>query len=409
MTLAENLSLGHGFDTGFGGRVRWRQIRRRTSELIERFEIPGTPRTLVRDLSRAGQTQVAIARALQDQDEDSSGLLILDEPTTALPVHEVELLLAALKRYAAQGQSILYISHRLQEMLDLTDRVTVLRDSRVQGSYETAVLDEDSLIHAIVGREVELAAKHEAKSAGPESVLTVRNLHAGPIQDVSFGVKPGEVLGIAGLLGSGRSELLRAIFGDLAVESGTMELNGKQVRWGHPADAMRGGIAFVPENRVEEAVFLDQTVYANIGIGSLAEYWHGLRLRDGRMRSDGLSAMTDFTVKSPTERTLMSNLSGGNQQKVVLARWMRREPTLLLLDEPTQGVDVGARAEIYTLVRQAVERGMGVVLVASDFEELALIAHRVLVLREGRVVAEVPSDDLSVGSLTQITHSEGQA
>jgi ribose transport system ATP-binding protein len=405
LTLAENLSLGHGFETGFGGRVRWSRIRARTRELIERFEIPGTPRTLVRDLSRAGRTQVAIARALQDQEEDSRGLLILDEPTTALPAHEVELLLASLKRYASKGQSILYISHRLQEMLDLTDRVTVLRDSRVQGTFETSAIDEVDLIRAIVGADVELDAVHAAKQIAGDDVLAVKDLHAGPISDVSFTLKPGQILGVAGLLGSGRSELLRAIFGDLPVEGGTIAVGGQPAHWKHPREAMRAGVAFVPEDRIEESAFLDQTVFANIGIGNLGEYWRGLRLRDRRMRADGLSLMSEFTVKSASERALMATLSGGNQQKVVLARWMRRQPQLLLLDEPTQGVDVGARAEIYALVRKAVEHGMAVVVVASDFEELLLLADRIIVLKDGRLVGDIPRDRLTLDSLTQITHS----
>ncbi|MEV4422040.1 sugar ABC transporter ATP-binding protein [Patulibacter sp. NPDC049589] len=408
MTLAENLSLGHGFDTGPAGRIRWRRIRARTAELIDRFEIQATPRTLLRDMSRAGQTQVAIARALQDLDDGAGGLLILDEPTTALPEHEVSLLLGSLKRYAAAGQSILYVSHRIGEMLDLTDRVTVLRDSRLQGTYPTAELDEDGLIRAIVGRELEAADRPAPPPRAATSVLSVDRLHAGPLRDVSIRVDPGEILGVAGLLGSGRSELLRAIFGDLPVESGTIELDGDRRRWRHPADAIAAGVALVPENRAEEAAFLDQSVYANIGIGSLGRYWRGLRLRDRRMRADGAGLMAEFGVKGASERALISTLSGGNQQKVILARWMRREPRLLLLDEPTQGVDIGARAEIYALVRQAVSRGMAVIVVASDFDELALVSDRAVVLREGRVIADVPRDELTAEVLTQLTHSEGR-
>lgn len=407
MTLAENLSLGHGFDTDRAGRIRWSRIRARTAELIERFEIHATPRTLLRDMSRAGQTQVAIARALQDLDAGSTGLLILDEPTTALPEHEVELLLGSLKRYAAGGQSILYVSHRIGEMLDLADRVTVLRDGRRQGTYPTAELDEDGLIRAVVGRQLDTGVRSAPPPRTGSSVLAVKGLHAGPIRNLSFRVEPGEIVGVAGLLGSGRSELLRAIFGDLPVESGTIELDGEPRRWGHPADSMAAGVALVPENRAEDAAFLDQSVYANIGIGSLDRYWRGLRLRDRRMRADGAELMSEFGVKSPSESALISTLSGGNQQKVILARWMRRDPRLLLLDEPTQGVDIGARADIYALVRQAVGRGMGVIVVASDFEELALIADRAIVLRDGRLVAEVPHADLTAEALTQITHSEG--
>ncbi len=288
LSVAENMSLGRGFETGRAGKVQWRKVRSRTKSLIERFEIPATPKTLMRSLSRAAQTQVAIARALQDQDsEHNRGILVLDEPTASLPVHEVDLLLAALRRYASEGQSILYVSHRLDEILGLTDRVTILRDGAKTGTWPTQGLSEDVLIEMIVGRQIGRVFPDMPPVTDETPILEIEDLWAGPLQGVNLRVKPGEVVGVAGLLGSGRSELCRAIFGDLAVKRGSIRLATKEVRFTHPEQAMRAGIALVPENRAADASFLDQAVYSNLSVSVIGTYWRGLRMRERSMRVDG--------------------------------------------------------------------------------------------------------------------------
>jgi ribose transport system ATP-binding protein len=405
-SVAENLALGHGFPTVAGGtRVRWRDLRKRAQALLDRFEIDADPRTPLKDLSQAVRTQVAIARALQDEDEtgEGKGLLILDEPTTSLPAHEVELLLGMLRRYAERGQAILYVSHRLDEIMAISKKITVLRDGHKVATLEASSLDEEGLIGHIVGRQIDRVFPSMPKSDDRISMLKVRGLRAGPLRDIDLDIARGEVVGIGGLLGSGRSELLRAIFGDLKIEAGEMLLEGEPLRPRHPAEAIDVGVAMVPENRGEDAAMLDLTVKANVSAANVAEYWSWRRpwIAGRRMRRDAQASMRQFLVKAPSEEYLLSTLSGGNQQKVILARWLWLKPRLLLLDEPTQGVDVGARAEIYGLVKAAVAEGMSALIVASDFEELAHVSDRVLMIAGGRLTGEVRPPDLSAESLMQ--------
>jgi ribose transport system ATP-binding protein len=410
LSVAENIALGHGYPTGRGSRIRWTRVRKRTRELLDRFEIDAVPETLVRSLGQAARTQVAIARALQDdeatgdQGESRRRLLILDEATSSLPAHEVQMLLSILRRYAQAGQAILFVSHRLDEVLGVADRVTVLRDGTKIGTFDAADLDEDRLIELIVGRSVDRVFPPPPEVRDLGAVLEVRDLWAGPLRGVGLKLARGEVLGIAGLLGSGRTELLRAIFGDLAITSGTVSLSGRPLRLSGPADAMRAGIAYVPENRVADGAFHDQPVSINMSLASLSQYWRRGHMAYRDMRRDARGLMGDFHVKAASEESVMATLSGGNQQKVILARWLRRKPTLLLLDEPTQGVDVGARAEIYSLIRRSVVDGAAAIVVASDFEELAHVSDRVAILQGGRFTGEATPPELTADRLTQLLY-----
>jgi ribose transport system ATP-binding protein len=402
LSVTENIALGHGYPVRGGTQVRWPGLRRRAKELLERFEIEASPGTLLRDLSQSARTQVAIARALQD--DDSEGLLVLDEPTSSLPAHEVELLLTNLRRYAAHGQSILYVSHRLDEVLAISDRITVLRDGRRVATLEGQGIGEDRLIQEIVGRQIDRVFPPMPEvDDTKDSKLRVRGLDAGPLRDISFELAHGEVVGIAGLLGSGRTELLESIFGVLSVDSGEIQLDGRPLKVRRPADAMAAGIALVPENRAEDAAMIDMSVGTNIGAATVGDYWSWRRpwIARRRMHKDAEASMDEFLVKASSEEALLSTLSGGNQQKVILARWLRRRPRLLLLDEPTQGVDIGARAEIYALVRAAVAEGASAIIVASDFEELAHVCDRVLVLSRGRITGEVRPPHLNADYLMQ--------
>jgi ribose transport system ATP-binding protein len=409
LTVAENMSLGSGFETGPIGNVRWLKVSRRTKALIERFEIPATPRTLMRSLSRAAQTQVAIARALQDQEAIGSGILILDEPTASLPLHEVDILLSSLRRYASEGQSIIYVSHRLDEILSLTNRVTILRDGVKTGTFQTKDLTENSLIELIVGRQVQRVFPAMPPVKDHRPVLEIDDLWAGPLRGVSLRLDRGEVVGIAGLLGSGRSEILRAVFGDLPRTKGTIQYEGKPVKFTHPDQAMDAGIAFVPENRATDAAFLDLPVYTNMAMSVINKYWQAMRIRERKMRKDAVGLQQEFGVKAASVSSPLNTLSGGNQQKVIVARWLRREPRLLLLDEPTQGVDVGARADIYKSVRDAVANGASALIVASDFEELAHVVDRAIVLRQGQVVGEVSESELNPHRLIELSYGEDGA
>jgi len=405
LSVAENMALGvERFPTGFGGRIRWAELRRRSVDLIERFDIRAKPETLMRGLNRATQTEVAIARALQGSAAGRPGLLILDEPTTALPAAEVESLLESLRRYASMGQSILFVSHRLDEVLRLTERVTILRDGRKAGTWNTRGLDEDGLITAILGRALEHVTPATRVRQTGEPVLELREVRAGPLRSASLRVDRGEVVGIAGLLGSGRTSLLRAVFGDLPVESGEILVKGDVVKFRNASDAVDAGVALVPEDRATDAAFADLPLAMNLSVTVLGRYWKGGRMRERRMRTDATDLMRAHGIKAPASTVPFNVLSGGNQQKGVLARWLRREPDLLLLDEPTQGVDVGARADIYRVIREAAAAGMAVLVVTSDVEELAHLADRAVILRSGRTVAEVEDADLEAHRLTALIH-----
>jgi len=405
LSVAENLAIGHGFERTAIGGVRWRALRRRTSGLLERFDIRATPDTLVRDLRPAERAMVAIARALQDQEGERTGLLVLDEPTASLPRAEVVRLLGALTRYAQSGQTILFVSHRLDEVVDTADRATVLRDGRFAGTLEGEDITEPRLIELIAGRPIENVFPEMPAIESDEVVLELRHVSGGPLTDVNLQLRKGEVLGVAGLLGSGRSELLKMVFGAYRVRKGEILIDGSPVRFRHVGDAMRAGIAYVPEDRGGEGAFFDLSVSDNLTAALVGRYWKGMHLNQRRADADARDAIGRFLVQARSEHQELATLSGGNQQKVILARWLLRNPKVMLLDEPTQGVDVNARAEIYNLVREAVASGCSVLVVTSDFEELSHVSDRVVILNQGRVIGELRAPDITPTRLTEMAYS----
>lgn len=405
MTIAENLSAGAGFAMS-AGRISWRQVNEHAAELIDRYAIRGTPTTQLNALRPADRTLVAIARALQDQEGGHQGVLFLDEPTTSLPPHEVDVLLARLRDYAAMGQTIVFVSHRLPEILRVADRATVLRDGHKVSTGPVAGLSESDLVELIVGRPVGQVYPTIEKAAPSQSGMRVTGLAGGPIRDVTFEVHPGEVIGIAGLLGSGRSSLLQLLMGVHKRTSGSIELNGSALPATSVESMMSAGFALVPEDRSRDAAFLDHAVGENLSAAQVGNYWQGLFLRHRKERLDTVESIKQFGVKATADQP-MQTLSGGNQQKVVLARWLRRKPSVLLLDEPTQGVDIGARVEIYKLMRDAAGAGSMVIVVSSDFDELARLCSRVLVLNGGRIVAEAAGSELEPARLAELSFSRG--
>jgi ribose transport system ATP-binding protein len=389
LTVMENLAIGHGFRTGRLGRIRWREQEVRAREVMARFGITAGPRQLLGDLSPAMQTIVAIARAMQDLDSDDRGILVLDEPTAALPASQVQFLLDALRGYARQGQTILYVSHRLEEIIQLAECATVLRNGRVVASMERGDLTRDALIEAITGKAfVDCDYQHTVPSSA-EKLLNVHDLRGGSAQGATFQLRKGEILGVAGLLGSGRSTLLQMLFGAVPPVVGSVELNGRAIAFKSIRQAMAAGFAYVPEDRAARGLFPGLSVQENLGPAVVRQYWRRGFMSARRERRDTRALMSSYLVKSASTHARIGSLSGGNQQKVLLARWMRRDPQVLLLDEPTQGVDVGARAEIYSLIRRVASTGAGVMVVSSDFEELAALSDRVLVLQGGRTVNEL--------------------
>ena len=404
LSIAENIAFGSRFPKARTGGIDWKALNRRTKELLETYAVHAEPTTPLGALRAADRTRVAIIRAVQDREEADHGVLVLDEPTAALPASEVEHLLDSLRRYAAAGQTILYVSHRLDEVLSVADRVTVLRDGKKVATVEAAGLTEADLIELIVGRPLDRLFPDVAEVADADVVLRARGLQGGPLKDVSFDLHRGEVLGIAGLLGSGRSELLRMLFGAYPVRGGSFELNGTTQVFSNPAEAMEAGMAYVPEERQADALFQGESVRHNMTAGAAGDYFSGLRFLHDRERKDSGDAIRRFLIRVGNDKQAVETLSGGNAQKVVLARWLRRQPAVLLLDEPTQGVDIGARSEIYGLVREATRGGTSVLLVASDSEELAHACDRVLVLREGRI-STVVNAPLEAHRLTELVNT----
>ena len=389
LSIAENIAFGTKFPKARTGGIDWKALNARTAVLLDRFGVDAKPTTMLGALRAADRTRVAIIRAVQDREDADNGVLVLDEPTAALPPTEVEQLLDSLRRYAAAGQTILYVSHRLDEVLSVADRVTVLRDGKKVATVDAAGLTEADLVELIVGRSIDRMYPEPTDAPEHDVVLSARGLCGGPLTDVSFDLHKGEVLGIAGLLGSGRSELLRMLFGAYQINAGSVSLGGRDVRFGTPSDAMAAGMAYVPEERQADALFQGNTVRHNMTAGDAKSYFSKLLFQHGAEKRDSATAISRFLIRVASDTQPVETLSGGNAQKVVIARWLRRKPAVLLLDEPTQGVDIQARAEIYALVREATQNGTSVLLVASDPEELAHACDRVLVLRNGRIATDV--------------------
>ncbi len=414
MTVAENLALGGRFPRRLGA-IGWRQLRHRTNALLERFEIDADAESLIEDLRPATRTMVAIARALQDEPDDghagdgerAMSVLVLDEPTAALPEHEVQVLLESLRGYGRRGQSIVYVSHRLDEIVSLTDSLTVLRDGRHVVTRPTRGLTERDLVHLIVGRPVESVMSAHRRRPSGASALSVRGLCGGPLKGVDIEVRRGEIVGIAGLLGSGRTELLRMLFGADRGVAERIAVGGREVVPSSVQQMMRLGVAYIPERREQDAALLDMTVRENLSAADVSRFRRHGRLRHGMERGAAKDDIARFGIRTAGDRALLGTLSGGNMQKAIVARWLRRRPLLLLLDDPTQGVDVGARADLYAAINAAVDEGMAAILVTSDFEELADVSDRVLILRGGRIAREVVGTEATRSRLTEHVYSDG--
>lgn len=393
LTVAENLSLGRGFERGVAGSISWSRVRERARAVLARFEIDADPDQALEELRPATQMMVAIARALQDQENSSEGILILDEPTASLSAPEVLRLSDALRRFAAAGQTIIIVTHRLEEVMDLADAVTILRDGKVAGRLSRHEISHENLVLLISGGgALDLRALPPHSS---EILLQIDDLTVGPLKGISFKARKGEILGIAGLVGSGRSTLLRSIFGIRQRDGGTIRLDGVDVRTAGPNAAMAQGIAYVPEDRIADALLPGLTIANNMSIARIREYWERFRINRQRERDDA-NLLADRVGLKPRNVDLQINqLSGGNQQKAIMSRWLARNPKLLLLDEPSQGVDIGARADIHGLIADVASRGATAIIVSSDFAELATFCHRVIVLNAGRIVTELAGSDLS--------------
>jgi ABC-type sugar transport system ATPase subunit len=390
MTVGENIFLGR--EPRKFGVVRWDELYTRAKRLLDDFHLPIDVRTTVENLGIGQQQLVEIAKALTLD----ARILVLDEPTAALTEAEVETLFGILNRLRARGVGMIYISHKLVEVFRMSDRITVLRDGRTVGTDLTKNLDERQVIARMVGREVgDIFPVPDHKQG--EVIFEARNITvedpnvAGKFlaRDVSFKVRRGEVLGIAGLMGAGRSDVLMGVFGAHAGRtSGQIFVEGRQVKINSPSDAIRYGIGFVTEDRKRFGLILDQTILKNMTLAGLMQLSGRFLTHESAEAAAASRAMKDLRVKAPSAQTVVGTLSGGNQQKVVLGKWLLTQPKVLFLDEPTRGIDVGAKQEIYAQINNLAKQGLAIVLVSSELPEVLGLSDRILVLHEGRVTGE---------------------
>ena len=389
LSVAENVFAGH-MPTGFLGRMDRRQMVARTRVLMDELGLPLDPRLPVARLSAAQAQVVEIAKALSRD----LRLLILDEPTAALTLTETERLFAVIRRLAASGVSVIYVSHRLAEIFAVSQQVTVLKDGRLSGTRATADTDEAELIRLMVGRDVHIGRREVAGTPGAV-VLSARDVAAPRVAGVTLDVRAGEIVCLAGLIGSGRSEFCETVFGLRPLLGGTMTMAGRPHRPDGPPAAMHAGIGMVPEDRKASGLFLAMDVGTNIAAATLRGVSPGGVVRPSMIDALAHRYVRELRVATPSLRQALLNLSGGNQQKVLLARWLAMNPTLLIVDEPTRGVDVGARSEIYRLLRELASGGMALLVVSSDLPEVLALADRIVVMADGRTVGEIAGGDAS--------------
>jgi rhamnose transport system ATP-binding protein len=396
LTVSGNIFAGREL-TGRAGVLRERDMRSRTRELLARLHLSLAPDAPMEHLSAAHAQLVQVARAVAFD----CRVLVLDEPTTALTSAEAEHLFRVLADLRSRGVTILYVSHRIPEVFRLCDRISVLRDGEYVGTYDRAAVSADDVVRAMVGRDLP-ARTLERPSGDGEVVLDVRGLTRPPaVVDASLKVRRGEIVGIFGLVGSGRSELLETIFGLRRASQGEVLVAGRRLRGRGVIEAARAGIALVPEDRQRQALLFNLTLRHNLVLPrAVAERTIVVRAPEERKFSTAL--LQALRIKAPGVETTPDHLSGGNQQKVVLARWLAIEPKVLLLDEPTKGVDVGAKDEIHAIIRQKAAAGAACLLVSSDLPEVLAMAHRVVVMREGVIQGELSAEAANEESVMRL-------
>ncbi len=386
LTVAENVYIGHA-PSGRLGAIDWGSTRRAAQTLFDQLGVQFDVGAPVRGLSMADQQLIEIAKSLSVE----ARVLILDEPTASLSAHEVDRLFTIVRRLRERGVSILFVSHRLDEVFDLCDRATVFRDGRHVITSETATLTTADLVRHMVGRAVSLFPKVETPVG--DVLLEVDHLtRAGAFRDISFNVRAGEIVGFAGLVGAGRTEVARVLFGIDRRDAGEVRLGGVPVTFASPSEAMTGGIAYLPEDRHQEGLVLDFSIAQNVTLPILPRLFPRLLVRATREREVANEYTEQFNVRMTGVDQLVGALSGGNQQKVVLAKWLATRPRILILDEPTRGIDIGAKVEVHRIIGELAAAGLGIVLISSDLPEVLAMSDRILVLHEGRLTAEIPRD-----------------
>lgn len=394
LTVAQNIFIGREPRKGLPFVLDEKKINEKTQQLFETLHLKLDPRTKVGELTIAMQQMVEIAKALSF----NSQVLILDEPTAALTNTEIEDLFIIIRQLREKGVGIVHISHRLEELRQIADRATVMRDGQYVGTVQIADVTINQIISMMVGRAFYDTAPVVLENNTQEVVLEVKNLNRGrALRDVSFHLKRGEILGFAGLMGAGRTETARAIFGADPIDSGEIFIKGQKAHISNPGDAVRYGIGYLSEDRKRYGVVLGMDVETNLVLSAFKRY---LRLfgwvDNSKIAITGKRLVEALSIKTPTLKQKVKNLSGGNQQKVIIGKWLTAETDILIFDEPTRGIDVGAKSEIYKLLNDLVSQGKSIIMISSELPEILHMSHRIIVMCEGRITGE-----LSIGEATQ--------
>jgi ribose transport system ATP-binding protein len=395
LSVAENVFYGSYPQKAF--MVNFKEMDRLTREMMKELNVDIDPTEQVRRLSVGYQQIVEIAKAMSH----NAKVLIMDEPSAPLTENEVESLFSIVRRLKNHGVAVIYISHRLEEIFAISNKVSVFRDGNHIKTMPTQNTNSDELVKLMVNRELGQQYPNKTYSKG-EAVLEVRNLNTGILKDISFTAHRGEILGFAGLVGAGRTEVTRAVFGADRIKSGEIILNGKSLRIKSPMDAIRTGIGLIPEDRKQHGILLGMTIKENISYANMKAVSRWGILNSGQDNAAGEKYKNILRIKTPSLKQLVKNLSGGNQQKVALAKWLFTKCDVLFFDEPTRGIDVGAKQEIYLLMNQLVKDGKVVIMISSDMPELLGMADRILVMREGRISGTLTQNEATQESILKL-------
>lgn len=397
LTVAENICLG----SKMHGLSNKKEMVAVTQALFDQYQIAINPKSYVRDLSPAQQQLVEISKAISKD----AKIIVMDEPTAQLTMSEVQKLYEIIQNLKKKDVTIIYISHRLEELFEITDCVTIMRDGCYVTTVKTSETNRDKLIALMVGREL-TNTYPERDCIKDEIVLEVKDVSGYRNDKVSFKLRKGEILGLSGLVGAGRTELARVIFGADKKLGGSVYIYGKEVNIKSPQDAIKAGIGLIPEDRKEQGCFLNMTIEWNIAISNIRNLTVNRLVSKKKIQESAEDFQKKLNIKTPSIKQRVGNLSGGNQQKVVLAKVLATNSDIIIFDEPTRGIDIGARHEIYTLMTELVESGKSIVMISSDMEELLGMSDRIIVLSEGRVTGEVQKEDFSQETVLSLASNE---
>ena len=388
LTVVENLFMGKEITKKFGI-IDKKAMRANAQEIMDRMGVHIPVDAVMSELSVGQQQMVEICKALMVD----AKVIIMDEPTAALTESETEVLFKVIKSLKAKGVSIVYISHRMEEIFELCDRITVLRDGEYIGTRNISEITMDDIVQMMIGREIGERFPKRNVTIGDE-VLKVEHLtHKKAFSDVSFSVRAGEVLGVAGLMGAGRTEIMQAVFGNLPCEKGDIYIGGRKVVIKKPAQAIKAGIGFITEDRKTEGLLLEKSIADNIEIANLKKVSVRGVIKKDKKKALVSQSIDEFRIKCFNDAQECGSLSGGNQQKVVLAKWVHTDPKILILDEPTRGVDIGAKKEIYNVINDMAAKGVAVIMVSSELPEVLGMSDRIMVVREGKVMGIIDGKD----------------